>query len=127
MPSEALESSLDFIVYLIVGLTILSSAAPLQRFYSVCESVEAKKVLEILVDVGGRLEENMCATVLLERPTFSGRTVFKSWKGEASVVFEDGVSYSMVCPGVEFYEQEVELHDRVVLSKVGGRVRVESP
>ncbi|MBC7091152.1 MAG: hypothetical protein H5T50_04500 [Nitrososphaeria archaeon] len=126
MPSEILESSLDFIFYLIIGLIILSSMIPLQDFHVICEKVELKKFLETLVYVGKMLDEKMCITFLLEKPVSCEKIVFKADGHNVSIILDDRLYYSMVCDGIDFLREEVELHEKVTVSKIGGKVVVKS-
>lgn len=124
MPTEILESSFEFVFYLLVSLIILSTTVPLQNFYVKCEVVEAKEILETFAGLGQMLEENMYAIVSLEGSLCNGRTIFRSDGKNVSIIFEDKIFYSMICDGIEFYEQEVRLYGKVVVSKINGKIMV---
>jgi hypothetical protein len=126
MPTEILESSLDFILYLIIGLLILSFVPSLQDFHVRCEKVEVKKFLETLVCAGKMLDEKMCITFLLEKPVSCEKIIFKADGHNVSIILDDRLYYSMVCDGIEFLREEVVLHEKVTVSKIGGKVLVES-
>lgn len=126
MPTEILESSLDFIFYLIIGLIILSPMIPLQDLHVRCEKVEVKKFLETLVYAGKMLDEKMCITFLLEKPISCEKIVFKADGHNVSIILDDRLYYSMVCDEIDFLREEVELHEKVTVSKVGGKVLVKS-
>ncbi len=98
MPTEILESSLDFIFYIIIGLIILSSMIPLQDFHVRCERVEVKKFLETLVCAGKMVDEKMCITFLLEKPVSCEKIVFKADGHNVSVILDDRLSYSHTGP-----------------------------
>ncbi len=125
MPSEVVESSLGFTFYLLIGLIILSTAIPLQKFYTLCEVVEAKKVLEIFVNIGSSLEEGMCVKFSLENLTLKD-AVFYSDGRSIGIMFGDKIFYSMVCDDVEFYERKVKLYETILFSKVNGKIMVNS-
>ncbi|MCX8188531.1 MAG: hypothetical protein N3F64_02370 [Nitrososphaeria archaeon] len=126
MPSEILGFSLGFTFYLLIGLIILSTTIPLQKFYVVCEVIEAKKVLEAFINIGQFLEENMSVKLSLEDSSFNGNVIFYSDGKNISIIFENKIFYSIYCDDVEFYVQKVKLYGTVLVSKVNGKIMVKS-
>ncbi|MEM0052827.1 MAG: hypothetical protein QXL89_01335 [Nitrososphaeria archaeon] len=126
MPSEVLESSLGFTFYLLIGLIILSTAIPLQKFYAICGEFEAKRVLEAFVKIGISLEEGMCAMFPLEGSSLNGNAVFYSDGKNIGIMFGNKFFYSIACSDIEFYVQRVKLYGTVLVSKVNGKIMVSS-
>lgn len=126
MPSEVFESSLGFTFYLLIGLIILSTVIPLQKFYAICEAFEVKIVLETFVKIGEILEEGMYAKFSLESSSLNGNAVFYSDGKNIGIIFGNNFSYSIACSNVEFCVQRVKLYGTVLVSKVNGKIVVSS-
>lgn len=124
MPSETIEGAWDFTAYISLGaLTLLLLAPTVQHLYSTCELEQYKTILTSISKISGELEEGM--TVKLSLSSTFGVRLSLTTSGTRITLHAKDRSIDEHA-NVTFYDTSIELYRQLSISKINGKILVES-